>query len=219
MTFPTVDNVAEPHPIPISTDPVTQQLIPATSLEVHAGLILLESDNSATQTRQGGTHNDSPLADMHQTDPGSSPTVDDTAFRGRSSAMQTDMALQGRRCCHPITYTPSKAVYTFHAYKRQRLFDGRVYIYYSTCPSSSSGTPNDVTEYTYNIFLAVRDKAQPELQPHLANATDNKHDTLTQSQMLKDTDHQKFVATQESEVNGLIKMDVFDILPIQTKPT
>jgi hypothetical protein len=50
------------------------------------------------------------------------------------------------------------------------------------------------------------------------NICDNKADTLTQSQMLKDPDREQFINSQSAEIKGLQKMEVFDILPIHTKP-
>jgi hypothetical protein len=47
---------------------------------------------------------------------------------------------------------------------------------------------------------------------------DKKNDTLTQSQMLKDEDAPAFINSQVKEMQGLINMDVFDILHISTKP-
>jgi hypothetical protein len=49
-------------------------------------------------------------------------------------------------------------------------------------------------------------------------AVDNKADTLTQSQMLKDPDQALFIASQQVEAKGLQKMDVFEVLPISAKP-
>jgi hypothetical protein len=49
-------------------------------------------------------------------------------------------------------------------------------------------------------------------------AVDNKADTLTQSQMLKDPDRALFIASQQAEVKGLQKTDVFEVLPISAKP-
>jgi len=50
------------------------------------------------------------------------------------------------------------------------------------------------------------------------NICDTKADTLSQSQMLKDPDREQFINSQSAEIKGLQKMEVFDILPIHTKP-
>jgi hypothetical protein len=49
-------------------------------------------------------------------------------------------------------------------------------------------------------------------------ALNNKEDTLTQSQMLKAPDLDKFIASQVPEIRGLEKMDVFEYKPISTLP-
>lgn len=47
---------------------------------------------------------------------------------------------------------------------------------------------------------------------------DNKANTVTQFQMLKTSDKAAFLATQPKEIEGLIKMGVFDIKHVSTKP-
>lgn len=47
----------------------------------------------------------------------------------------------------------------------------------------------------------------------------NKADTLTQSQMLPAQDHDSFIASQPKGIEGLLKMDVFNLQHISTKPT
>jgi hypothetical protein len=46
----------------------------------------------------------------------------------------------------------------------------------------------------------------------------NKEDILTQSQMLKTTDRDKFIECQHSEIAGLKKFGVMDIHPITELP-
>jgi hypothetical protein len=55
--------------------------------------------------------------------------------------------------------------------------------------------------------------------PHAFTAVDSQADTLTQSQMLKQHDMANFLKAQIPELDGLTKMDVFDLLPIAQKPT
>jgi len=52
-----------------------------------------------------------------------------------------------------------------------------------------------------------------------STAVDSKADTLTQSQMLKQPDVADFLKAQLPELQGLVKMDVFDLLPIAQKPS
>jgi hypothetical protein len=55
--------------------------------------------------------------------------------------------------------------------------------------------------------------------PHAFTAVDSQANTLTQSQMLKQHDMANFIKAQIPELDGLAKMDVFDLLPIAQKPT
>jgi hypothetical protein len=120
---------------------------------------------------------------------------------------------------HKVTYMASRVEDTFASYKRQRLIDGLVYVLTSTCcrPTFSS-----LTGEIFSIFSATT-SFQPNLQhfssgPFAFNVCDNKANTLTQSQMLKDPDRSNFIGAQAAEVKGLNKMDVFEVLPFHTKP-
>ncbi len=53
---------------------------------------------------------------------------------------------------------------------------------------------------------------------HAYPIVDNKADMLTQSQMLKTNDKANFLSTQPKEIEGLLKMGVFNIKHISTKP-
>jgi hypothetical protein len=49
-------------------------------------------------------------------------------------------------------------------------------------------------------------------------AVDSKADTLTQSQLFKDLNSNKFIQGQLPEIKGLQNMDVFTFKPMSTKP-
>jgi hypothetical protein len=63
---------------------------------------------------------------------------------------------------------------------------------------------NDLTD-TFNIFSAFTDLPleNPDILLHAFLAVDSKADTMTQSQMLKDADCNKFVQAQAPEIQGL----------------
>jgi hypothetical protein len=114
-----------------------------------------------------------------------------------------------------VTYMPSQNDDTFPSYKRLRLIDTCVYVLHSTCCSPSAQA---VTEENFSIFQASTN-LQPIPSEFLAfNVCDNKADTLTQSQMLKDSDRDQIISSQAAEVNGLNKMEVFEVLLMHTKP-
>ncbi len=71
----------------------------------------------------------------------------------------------------------------------------------------------------YNIFMAFPDLPVEQTEYLYAfPAIDTKLDTLTQSQMLKANDKLKFVQAQLPKLQELVKMDVFDVKPMNQKP-
>jgi hypothetical protein len=62
--------------------------------------------------------------------------------------------------------------------------------------------PSIPTDYTINAFMALN----------------NKEDTLTQSQMLKASDAASFIKAQQSKIQGLQHMDVFEYHSIHNLP-
>jgi hypothetical protein len=121
---------------------------------------------------------------------------------------------------HTVTYMAKRPGDTFTSYKRRRLIDDSIYVFMSTChhvpPSNSLPT---IFEDLNPIFKASADVPQdiPPF-PHACPAVDNKADTLTQSQMLRDSDRAQFIASQHAEIRGLLKLEVFDVRHISTKP-
>ncbi len=108
----------------------------------------------------------------------------------------------------------------YKTYKRQRGIEGKIQILIAHHPSptpdqTSASIPPDPDIYASLIDLPFE---LPDMLLHSFHVVDNKADTLTQSQMLKDVDHKKFIDTQSPELQGLQKMDVFDIQPIAKKP-
>lgn len=91
-------------------------------------------------------------------------------------------------------------------------------LYFPTAPANAH---TEIPPTSFNILSAFTDLPfeNPDLLLHAFPAIDAKNDTLTQSQMLKDADKVKFLQAQQSEIQGLQKMKVFDIKHISTKPT
>jgi hypothetical protein len=110
---------------------------------------------------------------------------------------------------------------SFSSYKKRRLIDGSVYVLTSFCDHIlPDGLASALHTAPYPIFQASTNIVDVHYNhPYWAcAAVDNKADTLTQSQMLKDSDCALFIASQEPEIRGLQKMDVFEVQPISTKP-
>ncbi len=120
------------------------------------------------------------------------------------------------RSTHKVTYMAKRSEDHFSSYKRQRLIDDCVYVLHSRRCTHTS--PLSIAEEIYFIFSASLN-FQPNLQDFQAMvACDNKADTLTQSQMLRDSDRAQFIAAQAAEIKGLQKMEVFQVLPMNLKP-
>ncbi len=73
--------------------------------------------------------------------------------------------------------------------------------------------PNIFSAY---LTLPIEHQNTPS---HAYPIVDNKKETLTQSQMLRDPDMAAFIKSQPKEGQGLLDMDVFDIHHISTKLT
>jgi len=111
---------------------------------------------------------------------------------------------------HTVTYMAKRTDDSFASYKHQRLINGSVYVLHSTCEHITQGEQAHQDSVPFS--------SSTNFIPQVNVAMDNKADTLTQSQMLKDPDRAQFVASQVSEVNGLHKMEVFEVLHMLTKP-
>jgi len=105
----------------------------------------------------------------------------------------------------------------FTSYKQRRLIDGSVFILHSYCEHVQTTQSED--SIPVDQFPVFQVSTNLNLNPPASSAVDNKADTLTQSQMLKDSDRAHFVASQQSEIRGLQHMEVFDVQPISTLPT
>ncbi len=126
-----------------------------------------------------------------------------------------------RRPKHTVTYMAKHYDDSFSSYKKRRLIDGSVYVLTSFCDHIlPDGLASALHTAPYPIFQASTNIVDVHYNhPYWAcAAVDNKADTLTQSQMLKDSDRALFIASQEPEIRGLQKMDVFEVQPISTKP-
>ncbi len=71
----------------------------------------------------------------------------------------------------------------------------------------------------YNIFSTFPDLPfeNPDLLLHAYPAVDNITDSLTQSQMLRDSDSTNFFQAQQPEPTGLQKMEVFEVHMMSSK--
>jgi hypothetical protein len=110
----------------------------------------------------------------------------------------------------------------YSSYKKRRGIEGTIQILVSSTayqpnPYTLSGSDSSLS---YNIFSSFIDLPVETQDPFLYSfpAIDNKTDTLTQSQMFKDQDAPKFIASQAPELKGLKDLDVFDIKPMSAKP-
>jgi hypothetical protein len=146
-----------------------------------------------------------------------------TASSDPGQPLSTSHASSPWRRQHNVTYMAKRIEDSFTSYKRRRLIDDSIYILTSSCEHLPlpSVDPTVLAD-SHPIFQASTDLnlgPRPSvLPPYAYAAVDNKADTLTQSQMLKDPDRAKFVASQQSEINGVLKMDVFKVLPMNTNP-
>jgi hypothetical protein len=122
---------------------------------------------------------------------------------------------------------PKYAIYygtsSYQTFKKQRCINGNIYILsapivnHNTYRQESSSTISTTLPTAFSSFFDLPILyTEASIQTFLA--MDNKEDTLTQSQMLKTTDNEAFIAAQIPEIRGLEKMNVFDYKDIQTLP-
>jgi hypothetical protein len=114
----------------------------------------------------------------------------------------------------------------YKSYKKRKGIDGAIiHILVASIQPPQQPIPVINTASTLpinaNIFSPFIDLPYETTDPLLYAfpVVDNKADTLTQSQMLKDADVDKFHQAQASELQGLQKLKVFDIKHISIKPT
>ncbi len=106
-------------------------------------------------------------------------------------------------------------------YKRQRGINGAIPILAAHAPPFTVPEPDPPYPPNLPNIFSVFHTLPIEHQDtpiHAYPVVDNKNDTLTQSQMLKDEAAPAFISSQVKEMQRLINMDVFDILHISTKP-
>jgi hypothetical protein len=77
---------------------------------------------------------------------------------------------------------------------------------------------NSPDESPNPLSYATHVSQSSDTSPVQLDLGSNKEDILTQSQMLKTTDRNKFIDCQQSEIAGLKKFDVMDIHPISDLP-
>ena len=123
---------------------------------------------------------------------------------------------------HTVTYMAQPSNIAHHSsFKHWRLIDDSVYVLTSHCHYVSEPAPPDPNTLDLHPPFSSRtnlSSASLGKTPTAFAAVDNKADTLTQSQMLKDPDWALFIASQQAEKKGLQKMEVFEVLPISAKP-
>jgi hypothetical protein len=78
--------------------------------------------------------------------------------------------------------------------------------------------PDFYAEAPVNPLSYAHFAATPPSTPPMIPSASNKEDVLTQSQMLKAADSAQFIASQQSEIDGLTKFDVMDIDHISSLP-
>jgi hypothetical protein len=104
-------------------------------------------------------------------------------------------------------------------YKKENGIHADVYTTTSTKQPQASSLPQQPT--TSDLFSLLTYTDIPDAAPSTPTTTmalDPKNDTLTQSQMLKADDCDKFVASQVDEINGLSDLDIMDIKHISKLP-
>jgi hypothetical protein len=106
----------------------------------------------------------------------------------------------------------------YQSYKRRRGINGAILVLWSY-----TGLPQHVREppspnpHIFSSFHTLHEEI-PDVTLYAFPIVDNKADTLTQSQMFKASDAAEFIAAQPKEIHGLVKMGVFDVHPISSKP-
>jgi hypothetical protein len=69
----------------------------------------------------------------------------------------------------------------------------------------------DIDPLSYRHMAATLDTVP-------VDASSNREDILTQSQMLKSVDRECFIQLQKTKIDGLLKFDVMDIHPMELSP-
>jgi hypothetical protein len=111
----------------------------------------------------------------------------------------------------------------FRAYKQQKRMHGHIYILKENQPQATMHIPpnsdenDDIMPHIFSAFTNLPVLyTETSIQSFLA--MNKKEDTLTQSQMLRTTNHARFIEAQIPEIRGLEKMDVFQYKNIQDLP-
>jgi len=107
-------------------------------------------------------------------------------------------------------------------YQRIEGIAANVYTVHPSNPYANVSLPSvlpdvDALPFTH-LFSYLADSLDLDPPEATTPLADNKNDTLTQGEMLKAPDRDKFVQCQQDEVQSLRDLDIMDVLPIQTLP-
>jgi len=120
---------------------------------------------------------------------------------------------------HTVTYMAQPSNIAHHSsFKRWRLIDDSVYVLTSHCHYVSEPAPPDPNTLDLHPPFSSRtnlSSASLGKTPTAFAAVDNKVDTLTQSQMLKDPDWALFIASQQAEKKAFRKWKSLKCFPYQ----
>jgi hypothetical protein len=105
---------------------------------------------------------------------------------------------------------------TTQQFKDSHGLDASVYTAHLTHPFEP-GPPEPMSPYA-DHFLSYDFLADAAISIPTPLPENNNADTVTQSQMLRAEDRDRFVACQVDEINTLTDMDIMDVLPIERLP-
>jgi hypothetical protein len=109
----------------------------------------------------------------------------------------------------------------YKSYKRVIGIEGAIAVLlYESSIMTDVNYDSTIHTHPLHVLLAATLLPEPNLSPTIWAflAVDNKADTLTQSQIIKASDDSHFLTSQPEEISGLLKMDVFNIQPMASKP-
>ncbi len=140
-------------------------------------------------------------------------TVDSNAMPNTSNLKQKDKTyLCANQCSH-----------NFQQYKHDNGIAAEIYtacsatIIQELTLTNADDTPDDIHSFisllTYHHF-----SSQDSYEPFAFMSCNNKEDILTQSQMQTASDSDKFITSQWTELEGLLKFDVMEIHHISELP-
>jgi hypothetical protein len=102
----------------------------------------------------------------------------------------------------------------------QALHGLNVKVYIAEAMQPSSPLESSVPEVSsFENHLLQQPNPEPGPTPVSLTASDNKQDILTQGQMFKAPDAEKFIACQVDEITSLYDLDIMESFPITTLPS